>query len=52
MNPSRESLKVFKRGKNMVHGGKLAARALKEAGVGAIFTLSGEIGRAPVWLVV
>ena len=41
MNPSRESLKVFKRGKNMVHGGKLAARALKEAGVGAIFTLSG-----------
>ena len=25
----------------MVHGGKLAARALKEAGVGAIFTLSG-----------
>ncbi|HJP16663.1 MAG TPA: thiamine pyrophosphate-binding protein, partial [Acidimicrobiales bacterium] len=25
----------------MVHGGKLAARALKDAGVGAIFTLSG-----------
>ena len=25
----------------MVHGGKLAAKALKDAGVGAIFTLSG-----------